>query len=870
MKQITLLLFLLLSVLGIYAQELKITEIMYNPENAENDWEWVEVYNSGLEPIDLSGYVIDDNSGAVYSEANIESGTIDVGMSAVLFNASATTEEQFRQAWGNVNLIPVSRWSTLNNTGDSIGIWASIDLYMGDNVSQLNVIEQVAYDSGGMVWPDNDGSGSIYLTDINADNSVGDNWALSMVDEVTPLFTVYNSTPFDEDFSVDVGSPGIPNGIEDTEKPVITICPEDVVITSDIDNCGVSFPLVLPTATDNSVEALTFEGTRSDNLNLIELFPVGETTITWTAIDEAGNVSEPCFQVVLVNDEVPPTITCPENIVATSIDGNSMMLEIETAEAFNLCEGELTISGSRDDQLELHIPYPIGETIIVWKAVDASGNFNECTQTITVNNGASSNNSITVFSIEGQIGETSIDIENNTVMLIMPFGTNVEALTPVLELPDNATVSPASEEVNDFSSPVSYIVTAQDGSSQEWIVSIAVEDDTTEPTIECPADITIQNDEGECGAVVEFDILFSDEQSEVILVVSMESGSFFPIGTTEVVATATDGNENTTTCTFNVIVEDSFFPILDCKEAIAQLDADGNVNILITDVYSTVSDNCEIEMLTASKLSFSETDLGENEVMVTATDVNGNATTCIAIVTVVPFEVSTLLVSSFTLVNADTNEDLFSIEEGMRIDINSLPTLHLDIRANTTDEVESVRLSLEGALATSRTESLLPYALFQDLPIGDYMGSDFGVGEYEVTAIPYEEDRLKGEMGSSFSVNFEFVDSCENFEVVFDVITDVLTCGGSDGGAIVATIGGEAPISYSWSHDETLSGPNATNLVAGTYVVIATDVNNCSAELTFIFKDPELPEVSLLPFESVFDDSEPIVLIEGQPIGGSY
>ncbi|KAG1649374.1 hypothetical protein GQR58_029092 [Nymphon striatum] len=80
------------------------------------------------------------------------------------------------------------------------------------------------------------------------------------------------------------------------------------------------------------------------------------------------------------------------------------------------------------------------------------------------------------------------------------------------------------------------------------------------------------------------------------------------------------------------------------------------------------------------------------------------------------------------LVNADTNEDLFLIEEGMMIDINDLPTVHLDIRAITTDDVESVRLSLSGAITTERTESLVPYALFQDLPIGNYKGSDFVLG----------------------------------------------------------------------------------------------------------------------------------------------
>jgi hypothetical protein len=117
-----------------------------------------------------------------------------------------------------------------------------------------------------------------------------------------------------------------------------------------------------------------------------------------------------------------------------------------------------------------------------------------------------------------------------------------------------------------------------------------------------------------------------------------------------------------------------------------------------------------------------------------------------------------LAVESFTLVNAESNEDLFDLEEGMVIDINNLPTLRLDIRANTSASVESVRLSLSGAQTSSRTESLIPYALFQDLPIGDYKGNDFVVGEYTVTGVPYSLDSAKGELGNPFDINFELVD----------------------------------------------------------------------------------------------------------------
>jgi len=47
-----------------------ISEIMYNPSSTEDDWEWIELYNSGSSEIDLTGYVIDDDDGTAYTSAN--------------------------------------------------------------------------------------------------------------------------------------------------------------------------------------------------------------------------------------------------------------------------------------------------------------------------------------------------------------------------------------------------------------------------------------------------------------------------------------------------------------------------------------------------------------------------------------------------------------------------------------------------------------------------------------------------------------------------------------------------------------------------------------------------------------------------------
>ena len=190
--------------------QLVITEIMYNPSSSEDNWEWVEVYNSGATSVDMTGFVIDDSNSVSHSAANISGGTIPAGQSAILFNADDVDAVDFLAAWGSVDLIPVSNWSAmaLNNGGDTVGIWSDFASYSGDHQSQLNVIDNVNFDDSSP-WPVDDGSASIYLTDLTADNDNGANWALSTDGGVTPLYTGYTSTSEGGNSGNDVASPGV-------------------------------------------------------------------------------------------------------------------------------------------------------------------------------------------------------------------------------------------------------------------------------------------------------------------------------------------------------------------------------------------------------------------------------------------------------------------------------------------------------------------------------------------------------------------------------------------------------------------------------------------------------------------------------------
>lgn len=85
--------------------------------------------------------------------------------------------------------------------------------------------------------------------------------------------------------------------------------------------------------------------------------------------------------------------------------------------------------------------------------------------------------SFVIDDVEGVIDEFS-----KTVTVQMPQGTDVTELVPTIEVSEGATVSPASGEAQDFTNPVSYTVTAQNGTTAVYTVTVIVEGGEIVPT----------------------------------------------------------------------------------------------------------------------------------------------------------------------------------------------------------------------------------------------------------------------------------------------------------------------------------------------------------------------------------------------------
>ena len=130
-------------------------------------------------------------------------------------------------------------------------------------------------------------------------------------------------------------------------------------------------------ATDNcpGVGAVTRSGVPAGNV-----FPVGTTTVTYSATDAHGNTGT-ATQVVTVIDNTAPVISCPVNIVLEPTCPTGAVGTYSTPTATDNCGVQSVI---RTAGLASGSVFPIGTTTVTHEATDIYGNKASCSFTVTV------------------------------------------------------------------------------------------------------------------------------------------------------------------------------------------------------------------------------------------------------------------------------------------------------------------------------------------------------------------------------------------------------------------------------------------------------------------------------------------------------
>jgi len=296
------------------------------------------------------------------------------------------------------------------------------------------------------------------------------------------------------------------------------------------------------------------------------IFPLGDTYITYTATDRAGNTNATeAKQKVTVVDNTPPVISCPANITHNTDPGScSATVNPGTATATDNCDNSPTINGTRSDNQPLNAPYPKGTTTITWTATDHASptpNQSSCTQTIKVED-----HEAPTISCPGNIMKNNDPgICGAVVTYATPVGSdNCPGATTAQTagLPSGSTF-PVGTTTNTFE------VTDTSGNKTSCSFMVTV-NDVEDPVISCPSSQTL---EPTCpsGAVATWTPPVGTDNcpGAVTTRSGPAPGSVFPIGMTTTVAyTVNDAHGHSASCNFTVTVKTVNQTIEDLKTSI--------------------------------------------------------------------------------------------------------------------------------------------------------------------------------------------------------------------------------------------------------------------------------------------------------------
>jgi hypothetical protein len=246
-----------------------------------------------------------------------------------------------------------------------------------------------------------------------------------------------------------------------------------------------------------------------------------------------------------------------------------------------------------------------------------------------------------------------------------------------------------------------------------------------------------------------------------------------PVGSFKLTTKATDDKGTATVSTnvaINVVAKANVAPTVSITAPAANAQFTQGDNISITanavDADGTIT---KVEFFNGSTLLGTDTTspysiawtnlpVGSFKLTTKATDDKGTATVSTNVAINVVEKVNVAPAESFTLINADSNQDMFDLTDGMQIGGSIVSGLNLNVRFNTSPSVVgSVYFTLAGPINRTRLENAAPYALFGDNG-GAYFGLALPVGTYTLTARTYSGSRRRGSEGPIQAITFSIID----------------------------------------------------------------------------------------------------------------
>ena len=464
-----------------------------------------------------------------------------------------------------------------------------------------------------------DGTGNVNITGADVDGGSTDNCGIASLAVAPNSFDCTN-----------IGANAVVLTVTDTKGNTATcnatVTVEDAMaptavcqdIFADLDGTG-----------HVSIVAADVDNGSSDNCGAVNLSidkanfdctNLGANTVTLTVDDGHGN-SSTCTATVTVRDLIAPTATCANKTIQLDGTGHASIVaaDIDGGSTDN-CSFTLTASQTDFDCTD------IGVNVVVLSVEDPAGNITTCNANVTVED-----NTVPVAVCQA----FTLQLDNTGNAVLDPADLDGGST-------DNCSLTFSASKVNfDCTNKgpnnVTLTVTDAGGNTDDCLAVVTVEDNVA-PIALCQ-DVTVQLDAaGNAGVTAaEVDNGSSDNCGILFSTVSPNGWGCNDVGPHTVTLTVNDDEMNVGTCTSTVTVEDNILPNAVCQNIDVNLNANGYVDIVASDLDGGSTDNCALTF-SASQLRFTCTDVSNPPVPVnvtlTVTDQGGNTDNCVAQVTV--------------------------------------------------------------------------------------------------------------------------------------------------------------------------------------------------------------------------------------------
>ncbi len=329
----------------------------------------------------------------------------------------------------------------------------------------------------------------------------------------------------------------------DEEKPLVT-APAAISTRTDHGLATATVDVGNAQAQDNCSEVAA-SGVRSDGAELSAPYPIGLTTVTWSAIDESGNKNS-ANQTIDVVGNAAPTILAPSSLTFNTDFGVcDAIVNLGTATANDDFAGVSVGTPVRSDGRPLSAAYSKGVTTIMWTATDVEGLTATASQTVTVNDNERPSLTMPADISKGNdpgLGSAVVAAGSATAK------DNCSELTVSHLRSDGATDGPFAVGLT----TITWTATDAAGNTATATQSIIVRD-IEAPTITVPDGLRV-NATSPSGALVRYDVSWADNVAVTGGSCLPASGTLFAIGASTVTCSASDAAGHTTVKSFTVTV----------------------------------------------------------------------------------------------------------------------------------------------------------------------------------------------------------------------------------------------------------------------------------------------------------------------------